>query len=263
MADISLFDTHCHIDFFQFDEDREAVFGRMRGAGVDRIVAVSVELEQHERLKSLAEGREGVWFSVGIHPNHDSAHEPTVDELCALASHDRCVAIGESGMDFFRHHVEPEMQQARFRTHIRAARELGKPVIVHMRDADEATLRVMAEEGMEACGGIMHCFSSDWNAASRALDMGLSISFSGNVTFRRNDALREVAARVPLEALLVETDAPYLAPVPYRGKRNEPTYVRDVAECIAGVRGMTLAELAGATTANALRRFGIDIQGEH
>jgi len=257
VAEISLFDTHCHIDFQHFDEDRGDVFARMQEAGVERIVAVAVELEQTERLIKLAESRKNVWFSVGIHPNHEAEHEPTVEELCGLSEHPRCVAIGESGMDFFRHRVEPEVQAARFRTHIRAGKAVNKPVIVHMRDADEATLSILQEEEIEACGGIMHCFSSGWDAASRALDMGMSISFSGNVTFKRNEELREVAARVPADKLLVETDAPYLAPMPHRGKRNEPTYVRHVAECIAEVRGLTLAELAKITTRNALARFNI------
>ncbi len=254
---VSLFDTHCHIDFEHFDEDRDEVFARMEKAGVERIVAVSVEMEQADRLMRLAQSRDKVWFSVGIHPNHETSHEPTVDELCSLSEHHKCVAIGESGMDFFRHRVEPEVQEDRFRTHIRAARQVNKPVIVHMREADEAALAILEEEGVQACGGIMHCFSSNWEAASRALDMGMSISFSGNVTFKRNDELREVAARIPADRLLVETDSPYLAPMPHRGKRNEPTYVRHVAECIAGVRGVSLAELAEQTTRNALARFHI------
>jgi len=257
VAEISLFDTHCHLDFHHFDEDRDDVFARMQEAGVERIVAVSVELEQTERLIKLVASRKNVWFSVGIHPNHEVEHEPTVEDLCRLSEHPRCVAIGESGMDFFRHRVEPEVQTARFRTHIRAGKALNKPVIVHMRDADEATLGILQEEGIETCGGIMHCFSSGWDAASRALDMGMSISFSGNVTFKRNEELREVAARVPADKLLVETDAPYLAPMPHRGKRNEPTYVRHVAECLADVRGVTLAELAELTTRNAMARFNI------
>jgi len=257
MADISLVDTHCHVDFDAFDEDREAVFDRMRETGVDRIVVVSVELAQVPGLKTFAEGRSGTWFSVGIHPNHEVAQETTVEEICALAEHPLCVAIGETGMDFFRHRVDPEVQAGRFRTHIRAAKLLQKPVIVHMRDADEDTLAVMREERIGDCGGIMHCFSSTGEVARQALDLGMSISFSGNVTFKRNDALREVARQVPLESLLVETDAPYLAPVPHRGKRNEPAYVRHVAECIASERDMPLAELAAATTVNACRRFGL------
>ena len=254
-----LFDTHCHIDFPHYEEDREAMLARMREAGLIGCVAVSVELDELPRLFRLAEAEANVWCSVGIHPNHEAEREPTVEQLCELAQHPKCVAIGETGMDFFRHHVAPEVQEARFRTHIRAARALGKPVIVHMREADADTLRVLAEEGIGECGGIMHCFSSGMDAASRALDMGMDISFSGNVTFPRNEALRQVAARVPDERLLIETDAPYLAPVPHRGKRNEPAFVRHVAECLAEVRGMPVEALAEATTANAIRRFALPI----
>jgi TatD DNase family protein len=252
-----LFDTHCHIDFPHYEEDRTAMLGRMREAGLIGCVAVSVELEALPRLLHMAESETDVWASVGIHPNHETEREPTVDGLCELAQHPRCVAIGETGMDFFRHHVPPAVQEARFRTHIRAARVLGKPVIVHMREADADTLRVLKQEGIEACGGIMHCFSSGMDAASRALDMGMDISFSGNVTFPKNEALRQVAARVPEDRLLIETDAPYLAPVPQRGKRNEPAFVRHVAECLAEVRGIPVESLADVTTANALHRFAL------
>jgi len=257
MPDIALFDSHCHVDFHHFDDDRDAVFERMQQQGVTRLLAVSVELEQTPRLQALVAARDNVWFSVGVHPNHEVDSEPSEEELIRLAAHPRCVAIGETGMDLFRHHVDPALQQSRFRTHIRAAHRLNKPVIVHMRDADEVTLRVLAEENIAGCGGIMHCFSSSWPAAKQALDMGMSISFSGNVTFKRNDALRDVARQVPDELLLIETDSPYLAPMPMRGKRNEPGFVRHVAECLAEVRGVSLERLAEQTTANAMRRFGI------
>lgn len=257
MSQVALFDTHCHVDFHHFDEDRDAVFSRMHEAGVTRAVAVAVELEQVPRLIALSEEREHVWFSVGVHPNHEVAREPAMDELIHLAAHPRCVAIGETGMDLFHHRVDPAIQEERFRAHIRAAHVLTKPVIVHMRDADALTLKIMAEENIAACGGVMHCFSSSWDVAKQALDMGLSISFSGNVTFNRNTELRDVARMVPDDMLLVETDAPYLAPMPMRGKRNEPAFVRHVAECIAEVRGVSLATLAAQTTANAMRRFGI------
>jgi len=252
---MELFDTHCHIDFKHFDDDRDDVFKRMTDAGVSRIVAVAVELEQTPRLLQLVESRENVWFSVGVHPNHEVESEPTVQQLCELSAHHKCVAIGESGMDFFRHHVEPEVQEARFRAHIQAAHQVNKPVIVHMREADDVTLKILKEENIAGCGGIMHCFSSGWHAASQALDMGMSISFSGNVTFKNSHELREVAAQVPLESMLIETDSPYLAPVPKRGKRNEPTFVQHVAECIAEVRGISVEHLADVTTANALKRF--------
>jgi TatD DNase family protein len=254
---MKLVDTHCHVDFHHYDEDREAMFDRYADAGGQWLVAVAVDLENLPRLRGLAEARQDVFFSVGVHPNHEVEVEPEFDALCRLAEHPKCVAIGETGMDFFRHHVPAETQETRFRTHLRAARRLDKPVIVHMRDADEATLRVLREEGVEDCGGIMHCFSSTFDVAEQALDMGLSISFSGNVTYKANDALREVAALIPEEALLVETDAPYLAPVPHRGQRNEPAYVRHVVECIAGVRGLSPEYVAELCVENACRRFGV------
>lgn len=252
-----LFDSHCHVDFSHFDDDRDAMFERMAQAGVEGCVVVAVDFDHIDALKALSEKRDNVWFSVGIHPNHEVDAEPTVEEFLSLADHPRCVAIGETGMDFFRDGVSPELQEARFRTHIQAARRLKKPLIVHNREADEATIRILREEHVSECGGIMHCFSSDWKTAEAALELGMSISFSGNVTFKRNDELRAVAAKVPDELLMVETDSPYLAPMPFRGKRNEPAYVKQVAECIAEVRGISLIELAEQTTKNSRLRFGI------
>jgi len=259
MSELRLVDTHCHIDFHHFDEDRDAAFRRYGKAGGQWLVAVAVdvEVENIARLRELAESREDVFFSVGVHPNHDVEIEPTCVELCKLADHPKCVAIGETGMDFFRHHVEPAVQESRFRTHLTAAKALDKPLIVHMRDADTDTLRVLKDEGVEQCGGIMHCFSSNREVAEQALDMGLSISFSGNVTYKANEELRAVAGFVPEEAILIETDAPYLAPIPHRGQRNEPAHVQYVAECIAGVRGVSAAYIAELSHDNACRRFGV------
>ncbi len=257
MTDMRLVDSHCHVDFSHFNNDRAAVLERFNSAGGQWLLAVAVDLENVPRLCKLAESNPNIYCSVGVHPNHKVEEEPTTEHLCELAQHPKCVAIGETGVDFFRHQVSAEMQELRFRTHIRAARILEKPVIVHNRDADEAAIRVMKEEGIEHCGGIMHCFSSDWETAEKALDMGLSISFSGNVTFKKNNGLRDVARKVPEAMLLIETDSPYLAPVPKRGKRNEPAYVRYVAECLAEVRGVSLETLAESTTNNAHRRFGV------
>ena len=229
----------------------------MQEEGVDRSIAVAVDFDHLDRLQALAEANEGIWFSVGIHPNHEVEEEPTVEQLCTLSGHAKCVAIGETGMDFFRHHVSPEVQEARFRTHIRAAKQLGKPVIVHNRDADADTIRILNDEDIEQCGGIMHCFSADWDTAKAALDMGMYISFSGNVTFKNNQPLRDVAAQVSMDRILIETDAPFLAPVPHRGKRNEPGYVRHVAECIAEIKGLSIRKVADISTGNALRVFGI------
>jgi len=255
---VQLVDTHCHVDFQHFDEDRDAVFDRYVEAGGQWLVAVAVDLENMPRLFALTEAREHVYCSVGVHPNHEPDAEPTVDQLCELAAHPKCVAIGETGMDFFRQHVDPMIQEVRFRTHIRAAKRLSKPMIVHMREADQDTLRILEGEGVDACGGIMHCFSSTWEIAQQALALGMSISFPGNVTFKRNAELREVASKVPEEALLIETDSPYLAPVPNRGNRNEPAFVRHVAECIAEVRGTTSEYIAELTCENARRRFGVE-----
>ncbi|MFQ5519279.1 MAG: TatD family hydrolase [Mariprofundus sp.] len=257
MTRASFFDSHCHLDFSQFDDDRDAVLVRMQEQGIDHCVTVAVDLDHLHSLRHLAEGHAGIWFSVGIHPNHEVGQEPTVQQLCELSDHPKCVAIGETGMDFFRHHVDPKLQESRFRTHVRAARQLGKPVIVHNRDADNDSMRILKEEDIGACGGIMHCFSADWGTAEKALDLGMMISFSGNVTFKRNDALRDVARQVPLGRLLIETDAPYLAPVPHRGKRNEPIYVKHVAECIAEVKGLSVEKVASASTANAMHVFNI------
>ncbi len=254
-----LVDTHCHVDFPHFNEDRDAVFDRYAEAGGDWLLTVSVDLESLPGLFALAESRENVWCSVGVHPNHETPDEPDEARLRDLARHPKCVAIGETGMDFFRHVVPAQVQEARFRTHIRAARSLDLPVIVHMREADADTLRVLRDEGVEK--GVMHCFSSTWEVARAALDLGMHISFSGNVTFGKNAALREVAARVPLDRLLVETDSPYLAPVPMRGKRNEPAFVRHVAECVAAMRGMTAEALTGICAENAARLFDAGSRG--
>lgn len=255
MGKLSLFDSHCHLDFPHYTEDRDEVLARMHKEGIDRSVAVAVDFEHLHRLQALAEANEGIWFSVGIHPNHEVDVEPTVEQLCELANHPKCVAIGETGMDFFRHHVAADVQECRFRTHIRAARELNKPVIVHNRDANSDSIRILKDESIQECGGIMHCFSADQKTAADALAMGMYISFSGNITFKNNQPLRDVAAVVPMDRILIETDAPYLAPVPHRGKRNEPTYVKYVAECIAEVKGCSLEALAEASTDNAMAVF--------
>jgi TatD DNase family protein len=257
MAELSFFDSHCHLDFPQFEDDRDDVFVRMQEQGIERCVSVAVDFDHLKRLQELAESHDGVWFSVGIHPNHEVDKEPTVEQLCKLSDHPKCVAIGETGMDFFRHHVDPALQESRFRTHIRAARPVGKTVIFKNRDADSKSIRILTEEEIGKCGGIMHCFSADWDTARAALDLGLYISFSGNVTFKRNDELREVARQVPVDRLLIETDAPYLAPMPHRGKRNEPTYVKHVAQCIADVKGLSIQDMAETSTNNALKVFGI------
>lgn len=252
-------DSHCHldrVDLTPYDGEFARLMDATRDAGVEHILCVAIDLESYPDMVALVEGQPGVSLSVGVHPNEEDRRDPDVEELVRLATHPKNVAIGETGLDYFRSDAALPWQQTRFRTHVRAAREAGKPLIIHTRDAREDTLSILREEGAEAVGGVMHCFTETWEMASAAMDLGFYISFSGIVTFRNADALREVAARVPLERLLIETDAPYLAPVPHRGRPNEPRYVARVAETIAGLRGMDTAELAAVTRDNFHRLFG-------
>ncbi|MDX8393277.1 MAG: TatD family hydrolase [Mariprofundales bacterium] len=252
-------DSHCHPNFQQFSNDRDIILQNTKQDGVSWLVAVATEIENVPEVQALAETYDNIYFSVGIHPNHTQQTETDSHTLAALAAHTRCVAIGESGLDYFRQTVATELQQQRFRTHIQAAIKVGKPLIVHNRDADNDCLRILKEEGINNCGGIMHCFSSNQAAADIALELGMYISFSGNVTFKRNDALRAVAANIPINRLLIETDSPYLTPVPKRGQRNEPAFVAHVGACLAKVRGVDILTLAQQTTANAHCCFGISL----
>jgi len=232
----------------------------MRAAHVDAALCVSVNLENFPRVLAVAETHPNLYASVGVHPDHDAGREPDVDELVALARHPRVVAIGETGLDYYRMAREDvDWQRARFRTHIRAARQAGKPLIIHTRNAAADTLAIMAEEGAQAAGGVMHCFTESWEVAEAALAMGFYISFSGIVTFKSAKDLKDVARHVPLERMLIETDSPYLAPMPHRGKRNEPAYVRHVAEEIANLRGIPLEQVAATTSRNFSDLFKVAI----
>jgi TatD DNase family protein len=249
-------DSHCHIDFPDFSEGAAPLLANMAAAQVSHALCVSVNLENFSRVLALAEAHDNLFASVGVHPDHDDGREPTVAELVGLAAHPRVVAIGETGLDYYRlKREEVDWQRARFRTHIRAARAAGKPLIIHTRSAAEDTLAIMAEEGAVAAGGVMHCFTESWEVAEAAMAMGFYISFSGIVSFKSARDLKEVARRVPLERLLIETDAPYLAPVPHRGRRNEPAYVRHVAEAIAALKGIALDEVAEASSGNFFALF--------
>ncbi len=251
-------DSHCHIDFPDFAGDVVSLLERMQAAGVSHALCVSVSLERFPGLLTLVEPHANLFASVGVHPDHDDAAEPDVETLCRLACHEKVVAIGETGLDYFRQAKESvDWQRERFRVHIRAALASGKPLIVHTRNAAEDTLAVLRDEGAGKVGGVMHCFTETWEVAKAALDLGFHISFSGILTFKNAADLREVARRVPLDRILVETDAPYLAPMPHRGKRNEPAYVRHVGELIADLKGVD-AELVGcATSDNFSRLFGV------
>jgi TatD DNase family protein len=251
-----LVDSHCHLDFPDFDHGVEPLLSNMQAAGVGHALCVSVNLEQWPGVHALALRHANLFASVGVHPDHDAGREPEVDELVELAQRPKVVAIGETGLDYYRLQREVvDWQRARFRTHIRAARKAGRPLIIHTRNAAEDTLAILAEENASEAGGVMHCFTENWQVAQAAMAMGFYISFSGIVTFKSARDLQEVARQVPLDRLLVETDAPYLAPTPHRGKRNEPAYVRQVAEAIAVLKGISFEALAEASTENFFRLF--------
>jgi TatD DNase family protein len=252
---MQLVDSHCHLDFDEFRDRIPEVLASMAGAGVSHALCISVTLAEFPRVRALAERWPNLYATVGVHPDYPDAGEIRAEELIRLADHPRILAIGETGLDYYRLTGDLEWQRQRFRAHIRAARACGKPLVVHTRAAAEDTLRIMREEGAGEAGGVMHCFTETLEVARAAVDMGFHVSFSGIVTFKNAGALREVAKVLPLERILVETDAPYLAPVPHRGKVNEPAYVRHVAETVAAIRGLSLEALANATTANFFRLF--------
>jgi len=253
-----LVDSHCHLDRLDlepFDNDLQTALDAAHAAGVGHFLCVAIDLQRWPAMVERVCRGPRVSVSVGVHPSADTA-EPTVAELVALADHPRVVAIGETGLDYYYGKDRIAAQQARFRTQIRAAREVNKPVIIHARDAKEDILRILAEERASEVGGVLHCFTEDWDMAERAMAMNFYVSFSGIVTFKSATQIREVARRLPAERLLVETDSPYLAPVPHRGKSNQPAWVRRVAECVAELREETLETVAATTAANYFRLFG-------
>ena len=250
-----LTDSHCHLD--RLSGDLEEILARANEAGVGWFLCVSINMENVERVIEIAGRHPSVYATVGVHPNEREGREPDLEELASLAERPKVVAIGETGLDYFHGKGDLEWQRERFRRHIAAARITGKPLIVHMRDAAADTLSLLREEKADEVGGVMHCFTGDWETAVSAMELGFHISFSGIITFRNADPLRAVAARVPEDRLLIETDSPYLAPVPYRGKPNQPAYVRRVAECLAELRGSSLEQIAEKTTANFHHLFRI------
>lgn len=231
------------------------LLAHMRDNEVISALCVSVNLADFPQILALAEQYQHIYASVGVHPDHEGVEEPSVARLVELAQHPKVVAIGETGLDYFRLKGDLEWQRARFRTHIRASRESSKPLIIHTREAAADTLRIMAEEKAAEASGVMHCFTETWEVAEAALAMNFYISFSGIVTFKNAKQLKEVAQRVPLNRILIETDAPYLAPVPHRGKLNQPAYVKHVAEEIASLRGIGVDEVGQRTTENFARLF--------
>jgi TatD DNase family protein len=257
-----LVDSHCHldrIDLAPYGGDFAALLAATRAAGVGHSLCVSIDLEAYPAMLSLVENHPEVSVSVGVHPNEQEAAEPDPDTLVELARHPKNVAIGETGLDYYHGKGDLAWQRERFRRHVAAARRARKPLIIHSRDARADTLAILREEGASEVGGVMHCFTEDWDTAARAVDLGFHISFSGIVTFRNAAELREVARRVPDDRLLIETDSPYLAPVPHRGKPNEPRHVVHVAALLAELRGTDVETVAAVTTANFARLFGVEL----
>ncbi len=255
-------DSHCHLDRLDLSPWNGELDGALQHAaeqGVGHFLCVSIDLEHYPALLEMAKAYAQISVSVGVHPTEQGGKEPSSDELIALAAEPEVVAIGETGLDYFRcedgEEGEFEWQRERFRVHIAASRATRKPLIIHMRDATEDTLRILKEEGADEVGGVMHCFVENWAVAQRALDLNFDISFSGIVTFNSAKELKEVAKNIPADRMLVETDSPYLAPMPHRGKSNQPAYVRHVAECIGTLRDESWQRIAEQTTENYFRRF--------
>jgi TatD DNase family protein len=248
-------DSHCHLNFPDLVAREAEVMAHMRANQVTHALCVSVNMEDYSQVLAMAERHANVYASVGVHPDYENIAEPDVARLVELAAHPRVVAIGETGLDYFRLTGDLEWQRERFRTHIRAAIAANKPLIIHTRSAAEDTLRIMREEGADRIGGVMHCFTESQAVAEQALALNFYISMSGIVTFKNAVALKEVAKNIPLDRLLIETDSPYLAPVPHRGKTNEPAWVSHVAAYVAELRGMSPEALGQATSANFFRLF--------
>ena len=248
-------DSHCHLNFPELAENLPDILARMAQNDVRYALLVSVNLPDWPGLMETVAPHDHLYASVGVHPDYEDTPEPTVDQLVSLAQSPKVVALGETGLDYFRLAEPLEWQRERFRTHIRASRKSGLPLIIHTRSASEDTLRIMKEEGADEFGGVMHCFTESWEVAQAAMEMNFYISMSGIVTFKNARDLQDVASRVPLDRLLIETDSPYLAPVPHRGKLNDPSKVMHVAEKIADLRGISAAEVGERTSDNFFKLF--------
>jgi TatD DNase family protein len=252
-----LVDSHCHLDFPDLAADEAGVVARAEAAGVGMFLTISTHVRRNAALQAIAARHGNIVFTVGTHPHHAAEEaDVTAPEIVALAAHPKCVGIGEAGLDYHYDRSPRDVQERVFRTNIAAARETGLPLVIHARDADDDMIRILRQEtGQGAFKAVLHCFTSSEKLARTGLDLGFYVSFSGVLTFKRSEELRRIASFVPAERLLVETDAPYLAPEPYRGKRNEPAYVVETAKVLAAVRGLEVDELAKLTTANFLRLF--------
>jgi TatD DNase family protein len=252
-----LVDSHCHLNFPELAGRLDDALALMRQNQVTHALCISVTLQEFPQVRELAERYPNIYASVGVHPDYPDVPLVKEEELVTLADHPKVVAIGETGLDYYRIKGDCEWQRERFRTHIRAARRCRKPLVIHMREAAPDTLRIMREERAGEVGGVMHCFTGSWQEAQAAIDIGFHISFSGIVTFKNAHGLKEVAKQVPLERMLIETDSPYLAPVPFRGKTNEPGLVKHVAEEIARLRGIPFDQVAASTSRNFFELFSV------
>jgi len=255
-------DSHCHLDFPDFQARMPEVLANMANAKVSHALCVSVDLPDFPKVRQLAEDHAHLFASVGVHPDYEDTPEPTLDFLVEAAKHPKIIAIGETGLDYFRmgerSYESMEWQRERFRTHIRAAIASGRPLIIHTRSASEDTLRILKEEGADRIGGVMHCFTESLEVANAAMEMGFFISFSGIVSFKSAKDLQETCKYVPLERMLIETDSPYLAPIPYRGKTNEPAWVSKVGEFVAELKGISIERLGEQTSKNFFECFQVD-----
>jgi TatD DNase family protein len=256
-------DSHCHLDFPEFQTRLTEVLGNMEAAKVSHALCVSVDLPDFPNVLRLAQDHENLFASVGVHPDYEDTPEPTLEFLVETALNEpKIVAIGETGLDYYRmgerSYESMEWQRQRFRTHIRASLASKKPLIIHTRSASEDTIRILKEEGAQKIGGVMHCFTESYEVAKAAMDMGFFISFSGIVTFKSAKELQETCKQVPLDRMLIETDSPYLAPIPYRGKTNEPAWVSKVGEFIANLKDVPIESLAMQTSSNFYECFQID-----
>jgi TatD DNase family protein len=254
-------DSHCHLSFPELLGDITGQLAAMRAASVDQAICICTTMEEFDTVLGLATAHEALFATVGVHPDNEGVIEPSVADLVERGAHAKVVAIGETGLDYYRlggrSLADVEWQRERLRVHVRAARQLSKPLVVHTRSASADTLRILAEEGADAVGGVFHCFTETAEVARAALEMGFHISFSGILTFKNAQDIRDIATWVPLDRCLIETDSPYLAPVPYRGKRNSPAYVPHVAAEMARLKGVSVAELGAATSANTRALFAL------
>ena len=249
-------DSHCHLDLLAQEEGGiDLAINNAKVNGVDHILCISIDKSSCQKIIEIVDSNSYLSASVGIHPNIEQSENFTAEELISLASHEKVIAIGETGLDYFRSEGDLGWQRERFRVHIEAAKELKKPLIVHTREARKDTMDILENEGAESAGGIIHCFTENWETAKRALDMGFYISLSGIVTFKNARELQEVAKKLPLDRILIETDSPYLAPVPHRGKTNQPAFVKHVAEFLAELRDDSVENIAKETTDNFYRAF--------